>query len=126
MSDLVINGTTFNGGPTGGNAAAWRPTGITLKEIKIGKTLPAADGTRNRVERAVVKRIWIIQWDETNNATMLTLRTIQRLTSTFSFTDLEGNSWTVQTEDDEFAPAWAFGDPSNNHYWNVTLTLYQH
>jgi hypothetical protein len=122
---LIINGTTFNGLPDGtGNQAAWTPTGITLAEQKIGVTLPAANGTRNRVERNVVKRTWTIRWDETNQATMQTIRTIARLMTTFSFTDLEGTSYTVQTED-EFAPEFAFTTPGGVNHWNVELVLYQ-
>ncbi len=124
-SDLVINGTTYTGTPAGGNAAAWRPTGIKVREQKVGTTLPAANGTRNRVERAINKRIWEIRWEPCNQATMQALRTISRLTTTFSFTDLEGNTATVQTED-EFEPEVAFSDPNNNAYWNVSLVLYEH
>lgn len=126
MSNLVINGTTFNGTPSGGgSASAWKPTGYSAKEQKVGVTLVAADGTRNRVERAINKRVWEISWDLCNLATMQTVRTIARLTTTFSFTDIEGNSATVQTED-EFAPEWAQEDPAGNSYWNVKLTLYEH
>lgn len=125
MSDLVINGTTFNGTPSGGTASAWRPTGYKASEAKVGATLPAADGTRNRVERAVNKRVYEIAWEPCNLATMQTLRAIQRLTSTFTFVDIEGNSVTVQTEDDTFEPEVAFSDPANNTYWNVKLKLYE-
>lgn len=126
MADLVMNSVTFSGLPNGtGNQSGWQPTGYVPKEIKVGTVLIAADGTRNRVERNVIKRIWEISWDGTNTATMQTLRTIQRLMTTFTLVDIEGNSFTVQCEDEEFAPEFAWIDPAGNRYWDVTLTVYQ-
>ena len=126
MAHLILNGVTFSGLPDGsGNQSGWQPTGYTPKEIKIGVTLPAADGTRNRVERSVVKHTWEIAWDGTNTATMQTIRTIQRLMTTFTLSDIEGASYTVQTEDDEFAPEFDWIDDAGNRYWNVKLTVYQ-
>ncbi len=124
MSDLSINAVTFNGTPLTGNAAAWRPTGITAKEQKIGVTLEAANGTRNRVERGANKHVWDVVWEGCNLATMQTVRTIARLATSFTFVDNEGVSFTVQTED-QFAPAWLFDDAGGASYWSVTLTLYQ-
>jgi hypothetical protein len=124
MANLNINGTAFTGTPSGGNASAWRPTGITNKEQKIGTTLVAANGTRNRVERSINKRVWEIRWDNTNNATMLTLKSIHELNTTFTFFDLTGASYTVQTED-EWTPEFSFTSAAGNDYWNVTLVLYQ-
>lgn len=122
---LSINGTSFTGHPSGsGNQAAWLPTGITLAESKIGVTLPAANGARNRVERNVIKRVWTISWEATNQATMQTIRTIARLMTTFAFVDLEGASYTVQTED-EFAPEFAYTSAAGVNHWNVELVLYQ-
>ena len=126
MAHLILNSVTFSGHPDGtGNQSAWQPTGYTPKEIKVGVTLPAADGTRNRVERNVIKRTWEITWEGTNTATMQTLRTIQRLMTTFTLSDIEGNSFTVQTEDDDFEPDFAWIDPAGNRYWDVKLTVYQ-
>lgn len=122
---LSINSTAFTGLPDGsGNQAAWTPTGIMQNETKIGVTLVAANGTRNRIERNVIKRVWTIRWDETNQATMQTVRTIARLMATFTFIDLEGVSYTVQTQD-EFAPEFAFTSAAGVNHWNVELILYQ-
>jgi len=74
----------------------------------------------------VVKRKWEIGWKACNQATMQTVRTIQRLTTTFTFADFEGVSYTVQTEDDDFAPEWAFNSPAGASFWIVKLILYQH
>jgi hypothetical protein len=84
----------------------------------------AASGARNRVERNVIKRVWTISWEATNQATMQTMRTIARLMTTFALVDLEGVSYTVQTED-EFAPEFAYTSAAGVNHWNVELTLYQ-
>lgn len=127
MSTLILNGVTFSGLPNGtGNASAWQPNAYTISETKIGATLVAANGTRNRVERAVNKRVITIGWEKTNTATVQTLRTIQRLTSTFTLSDFEGNSITVQTEDDEFAPSVNFVDDNSTPFWDIELKLYEH
>jgi hypothetical protein len=126
MAHLIMNSVTFDGLPNGtGNQSGWQPTGYTAKESKIGVTLVAADGTRNHIERNVVKRVWEISWDGTNNATMQTIRTIQRLMTTWTFSDIEGNSFTVQSEEGDFEVAFAWIDPAGNRYWDVTLTVYQ-
>jgi hypothetical protein len=98
---------------------------FSITEKKIGTTLVAANGTRNRVERGVNKRVVDIAWDKTNQATMQTLRTIQRLNTTFAVTDFEGNSITCQTEDDEFAPAWSFNNRAGTPYWDIAIRLYE-
>jgi hypothetical protein len=126
MAHLVINGTTFSGHPSGtGNQSAWQPTGYTASQQKIGVTLPAANGTRNRVERNVVKRRWEITWEATNATTIATLRTLAALMASFSFSDVLGTSYTVQVEDDDLAVEFAFADLAGNQYWTTTLTLYQ-
>lgn len=126
MATIVINSVTFSGLPNGtGNQSAWQPTKYAISEQKIGATLIAANGTRNRVERGVNKRIVTIAWEKTNQATMQALRTIQRLTTTFTIADFEGNSITVQTEDDAFAPAWNFNNRAGTPYWDVDVVYYE-
>jgi hypothetical protein len=126
MSTVTINGTAFSGLPNGtGNQSAWQPTKYQITEQKIGVTLIAANGTRNRVERGVNKRVLTIGWEKTNQATMQALRTIQRLNTTFTVADFEGNSITVQTEDDEFAPSWNFNNRAGTPYWDVEVVYYE-
>ena len=99
-----MNGTTFNGLPNGtGSASAWQPTKYIPRKAKIGITLEAADGTRNRVERSTAKREWEIGWTACNNATRLTLETLAALNTTFSMTDFDGDTYTVFIEE-PFAP----------------------
>lgn len=126
MGHLIINGGTFNGIPGGtGDQARCQPTGIETSEIKIGVTLVAANGTRNRVERGVNKQKWVIPWEKTNVATYLTLRAIQRLNTTFAFVDTEGTAYTAQTEDDEFTRSFSFIDAAGVQWWDVVLTIYE-
>lgn len=123
MGTISLNGTAFTGLPNGsGAAAAWQPTGYKEIPSKIGATLVAANGTRNRVERGVTKRAWELEW-KCNHATMLALKTIALLNTTFTFVDFEGTSYTVQTEDDgEFQ--WVRNSPTES-YWAVKLKLYE-
>ena len=124
MAYLVINGTTFSGLPNGtGNQSAWQPTGYKETPTKIGVTLPAANGTRNRVERGTTKRTWELTWDGCNAATMATIRTIALLTSTFTFSDVGGTAYTVQTE--EPAEIEFQKNSATDQYWSVKLMLYQ-
>jgi hypothetical protein len=125
MAHLVINSTTFDGLIDGtGNQSAWQPTGYSVVEHKVGLTLEAANGTRNRVERSVTKRVWTLEWATANLATMQAIRTIQRLYTTFAFTDIEANAYTCQTESDDFEFEHAFLSGATR-YFNVTLTIYQ-
>lgn len=124
MAYLVINGTTFNGKPDGtGTAAAWDPTGYKETPAKIGTTLVAADGTRNRVERGTTKHVFDLAWDPCNLATMQALRTIALLTSTFAFVDYGGTSYTVQVED-PIEIDWSKNSPTAS-FWSVKLKLYE-
>lgn len=125
-SNIALNLINFTGLPDGtGNQSAWQPIGIALHEHKVGVTLIAANGTRNRVERNVTKRSWDITWEIVNLATIQTLRTIQRLMTTFVFTDLEGASFVVQTEDDDFTTEFLFIDRAGVRYYRAALTVYQ-
>lgn len=126
MSTLVINGTTFSGKADGvtGNQSAWIPTGYEPAETKDFDLLEADNKTRNLVGSGAVKRSWKIIWQPCNAATMATVRTISRLTTTFAFVDFEGTSTTVQAEDEALEYSYAFRAGSTE-YWNVTLTLYE-
>ena len=124
MAYLVINSITFSGLPNGtGNQSAWQPTGYDETSTKIGGTLVAANGTRNRVERGTTKRAWKLTCEGCNYATMQTIRTISLLTSTFAFSDVGGTAYTVQTE--EPAEISFQKNSATESYWSVTLTLYQ-
>jgi hypothetical protein len=124
MAHIILNGTTFNGTPTSGSASAWQPTGYNQQRGKIGTTLVAANGTRNRVERSVVKRVWTLQWDRANAATRGTLRTIAALTTSFSFTDVDSTVYTVQVEE-PLEETFGFIDGTSTQYWDMTLVLHQ-
>ena len=123
MGNLVINGTTYSGTPLT-PAVARKPDSISVSVSKIGVTLVAASGKRRFVSRGTVKRTWEISWHEAREATRLALRTLQQLTTTFSFTDELGTTYTgCQTEQDDLEEKYAFTDPSNNYYYDLTITI---
>ncbi len=125
MTTLILNGTTYSGLPNGtGNANAWQPTAYVPRQVKIGMTLEAADGTRNRVERSVTKREWDITWEKTNSATRTTLATLAALYTTFSMTDFDGNVYTCFIEE-AFEPEWQFNTPAGASFWTCKLTIRQ-
>lgn len=125
MATLVMNSVTYSGLPNGaGNQSAWQPTAYVSTLAKVGITLEAANGTRNRVERGTTKREWTIGWLACNNATRQTLETLCALATTFSMTDFDGNAYTVFIED-PFAPEWAFNALSGASYWNCEIRVRQ-
>lgn len=125
MATLVLNGTTYSGLPNGtGNQSAWQPTSYDLVAERIGVTLVAANGTRNRVERSVTKRQWEIGWDATNSATKSTIETLAAVATTWTMTAYDGSTYTVQTEEPPDI-SWAFNTSSGASFWDITLKVYQ-
>jgi len=125
MSYLTMYGNVFDGLPNGTDGQAhWQPTSYAVKEKRVNVVLEAANGTRNLVERSVLKHVWEIGWEPTNNATMLTLRGIARLYTTFTLIDIEAVSFTAQIED-EFAPEWAFNTPAGAAFWKCKLVIHE-
>lgn len=45
------------------------------------------------------------------------------LTTTWTFVDQLGVSYTVQTEQDDLTEEYGFTDPANNVYYNMKLTV---
>lgn len=123
-SNLVLNGTTYSGTPLT-PATPRKPDRISVAVSKIGVTLVAADGKRRFVARGTVKRTWTVEWDGAREATRSALRTLHQLTTTWTFTDELGSSYTVQTEQDDLDESYAFTDPSNNLYYDLKLTIHE-
>ena len=120
-SDLVLNGTTYDGTPaTSGHK--WKPTKITFKDPKVGVVLEAASGKRRYVHRGL-KRTWEITWDIADASTRGAVRTLAALTTTWSFTDQLGVSYTVQTEPGDYSEEYKRTDPSGNLYYALKLTV---
>lgn len=125
MAYLVLFGNTFSGLPNGtGNQNGWQPSGYSVETTRIGVTLVAANGTRNRVERSVTKRVWTIAWKACNYTTKTTVEAIAAVATTFTLADFAGVSYTVQTEDPPDV-AWAFSDRAGNTFWDCVLKVYQ-
>ena len=122
MGNLVLNGTTYSGTPNT-PATPRKPDSISVKVGKIGVTLVAANGRRRFVSRGAVKRTWDVEWKGARESTRAALRTLHQLTTTWSFTDELGSSYTVQTEQDDLDESYAFTDPSNNYYYDLKLTI---
>jgi len=121
-SNLVLNGTTYSGTPLT-PATPRKPNGIDLEFAKVGTTLIAADGTRRFVARGTTKRTWKITWERAAEATRSALRTLAALTTTWTFVDQLGASYTVQTEQDDYTEDYAATDLAGNLYYDITLTV---
>lgn len=125
MGTLTIFGNAATGLPNGtGNANFWQPTSYSVETTRIGVTLVAANGTRNRVERGTTKRIWTIGWKACNYATKGTVEAIAAVATTFFLADFAGTSYTCQTEDPPDV-AWAFNDRAGNTFWDVQIRIFQ-
>ena len=82
MAAITLNSTTFY------------PSDVQETFEKIGVVFEAANGNRRFLHRAN-KRSWNISFQSVPLATVVALRTIAALTSTFTFTDENSNSFTV-------------------------------
>lgn len=123
-SNLVLNGTTYSGTPlTPGTPR--KPDSIDLEDEKIGVVLVADNGARRFVLRGTQKKTWTIAWKGAGEATRSALRTLAALTTTWTFVDQLGVSYTVQTEQNDYTENYAFTDPSNNIYYDLTLKVRQ-
>lgn len=81
---ITLNGTQF------------RPTSVDVEETKIAEEKRMADGTMKSYHRAV-KLQWTITWSGLVETSVSAIRTIYRLTTSFTFIDEFGVSWTVVT-----------------------------
>ena len=78
------------------NGTQFRPTSVDVEETKIGEEKRMADGTLKFYHRAV-KLQWTIAWTGLVETAVAAIRTIYRLTTSFTFIDEFGTSWTVLT-----------------------------
>lgn len=80
---IYMNGTQFN------------PSEVELKDDeKIGESRRMGDGTLRYYHRAF-KSEWTIKWNSIRDTYVPAIRTIARLTTSFTFIDYEGVSHTV-------------------------------
>ena len=126
MAAVSLNGIAFTGLPNGsGNQSGWQPTSYQEILERVAVTLVAANGTRNRVERGVIKRQWVLKWEPCNLATSTTLRTLMSVTTTWTFTDFVSGGYSVQTEE-PLEVEWAYNDRAGSTFMNVSLKLFEH
>jgi hypothetical protein len=90
--NITLNGTTFH------------PSDIAKETSKIGVALVAASGRRRFVHRTssgtpIYKRTWTLPFDNVSETVRLAVAAIYALTTTFTFVDEHGTSYTVQCED---------------------------
>lgn len=123
MANISLNGTTYSGTPLS-LGAPWKPSKITRRIIKIGTTNIAANGTRTLVLRGN-KSEWDLEWEKVDAITRNAIRTLHALSTTFTFVDEDGASWTVQTEEGDQEDTTAFTSPSNTQYYDTSITLRQ-
>lgn len=118
MAGIMLNGTTFY------------PSDVPKELSKIGVSLPMASGTRRFVQRTVsgtpvFKRTWALPWLIVPEATRAAVQTIALLTTTFTFVDHLGVSYTVQTEEDSYTEKVSVIVSNTVFYYDLTLKLYQ-
>lgn len=82
MAPVTLNGTQVY------------PSNIEQTTDRIGTAIEAANGARRFAHRAY-KRTWTITWEAIPEADRATVRTIAALTSTFTFQDETGTSFTA-------------------------------
>lgn len=115
MAAIILNGTTFYA------------SDVQEDDERIGTTLQARNGNRRFVHRAF-KRRWTITWDQVSQSVRASIRTIHRLTTTFTFTDEVGNSYTVFCDTGAFKSSVGAIIPGPGYVgtveeYNVTLIL---
>lgn len=121
-SNIVLNGSTYSGTPLSGTL--FKPMAIEEKLNKIGTVIVAEAGNRTLVYRAV-KREWTIHWEKVPETTRAALIALAALSTTFTFADEHGTSYTVQTEPGDHQCKTAFTTPANAIYYDVDLILHE-
>ena len=118
MAGIFLNGTEFF------------PSDVPKELSKIGKTLIAASGKRRFVHRQsgatpIFKNSWEIPWNDVPEATRAAIEAVSRLTTTFTFVDQHGTSYTVQCEDAAYSDSVTTISPGNVLYYTVKLKIYE-
>jgi len=126
MADIALNGTTYSGSPTN-TANPQRPDngGVKRTVRKVGRTIEAADGSTSVVLRAgtSLKRAWEITWTRANPTTLTALAAVFALTTTFTYVDTDGASYTVLCTTDDTFDLSIFTNTANAYQYDVTLKL---
>lgn len=109
------------------------PTNIQHTMVKIGKVQIAANGARTFLHRAtsggapIFKNEWSLTFDGLTEARRAALKTLALLTTTMTFVNELGVSYTVQIEEDAYSAGIArvSGATGLTLYYSVTLHLWE-
>lgn len=128
-TNLSMNGVSLNGTPIANLANPKKPNSIDVKLEKIGKVQVMASGSRVWIQRLdgssnpIYKRTWEVSWELANEVTRLFLNNLNKLTTTWTFIDQLGASYTVQTEEGDLEENYVSTDPGGNVYYAMKLTI---
>lgn len=106
------------------NGSSFTPTSVAVRLLRIGDSRRAANGKLYYYHRAN-KRAWDLQWTSLPETQLSAIQTIGLLTSTFTFIDEAGSSYTVLVPDGGYSATLAASKASraNFFYYDVALTI---
>lgn len=113
---ITLNSVVFGGGMRKG------PSGGEMSPEKIGVLLPAANGTRNWVQRGI-KKTWQYEWNGIDESLRDDIYTIFALSTTFSHIDIHGDSYTCQCEGEDYTERISAILTDGTLHYAVTLTV---
>jgi hypothetical protein len=120
---IRLNGAIFDDTPADLSAMC-APISIDPIIDKIGTLVKGKDGTRNWMHRAH-ERGWNIHWEDAPDATRAALETIYQLTTTFTYRDEHGTSYTVQCEEGGWQCSTGTIGGDGEVYYSITLTIWK-
>lgn len=100
---------------------------IKLDGEKVGEELRADSGKRNWVHRSN-KRVWDISFQGVTESIRSALYAVWTLTTTFTFIDVTGVSYTVQMQSDSYkqsTDADHYDPGADTLRWDVDIRLYE-
>lgn len=121
MADLILNGTTYSGSPTN-TSNPQRPSTYRPKNLKKGRLLEGANGALTWVQRGV-KWQWTIGWKRANQTTQTAVLALRNLTTSFTFVNHLGVSYTVITVGDDDHEEDVVTDRANAYKYDLELVL---
>jgi hypothetical protein len=122
MANIVIDGVTYSGTPSA-PTNPYKPVEITRKLKKIGRLLEAADGSTSWVHRGFKWEFHIV-WDKrSHGVTYNAVVALYAKTTTFSYTDTDGSSYTVLTAGDEPFEVPISTNAANVYSYGVQIVL---
>lgn len=106
------------------NGVQFKPSNIDNSDDKVGDLKIMVNGKKRFYHRAF-KRQWQISWNGVSTTVLNSIRAIYRLTSTFTFIDEQGASFTVICLPGNFSSTLDATNISikNVVYYDVKLTI---